>query len=98
MSHFRLPTSVTKPSSGSQGLRYDSIAPTSALPNGGAGGGSVTFQIDTPANNWHIPSMSYFDFRIIVTKPLGDTTGAIAILDGDTTDGTAASGTVQFAE
>ena len=46
MSAFSLPTSVAKPSSLSQGLRYDAVSPTSALPNGGLGGGSVTFQID----------------------------------------------------
>ena len=98
MSHFRLPTSVTKPSSGSQGLRYDAVSPTSALPNGGLGGGSVTFQIDTPANNWFLPSMSYFDFRLVVTKTLGATTGPIAIPDGNPESGGVVYDTVQFAE
>jgi len=96
MSLFHLPTVAVRHDSNSQALHYDAVAPTSALPNNGAGGGSVTFQIDTPANNWHIPSMSYFDFRIKVTesRTSGSTTtvGAIDAADGSGTD------EAQFAE
>jgi len=98
MSHFRLPTSVSKPSSGSQGMRYDAIVPTSALPNRGNGGGSVTFQVDTPANNWFVPSMSYFDFRIIVSETLSSATTGIDKTDGYATSISTAHDTVQFAE
>ena len=96
---FHLPTIVSKPSSGLQGLRYDAVAPTSALPNTGGGGGSVTFQVDSPANNWFIPSMSYFEFRINATKTDdSDDTGAITAMDGATISDAATADTVQFAE
>lgn len=83
MSLFHLPTAPIRHDSNSQTLRYDSVAPTSALPNGGAGGGSVTFQIDTPANNWFVPSMSYFDFRLkVMTVPSSGSPAALAASDG----------------
>jgi hypothetical protein len=90
MSLFHLPTVPVRHDSNSQALRYDAIAPTSALPSSGAGGGSVTIQIDTPANNWFVPSMSYFDFRIKVmeSRTSGTTTtvSAIDLTDGSGTD------------
>ena len=96
MSLFHLPTVAVRHDSNSQALHYDAVAPTSALPNNGAGGGSVTFQIDTPANNYFVPSMSYFNFRITVmeSRTSGTTTAVSAV---DATDG---SGTdeAQFAE
>ena len=96
MSLFYLPTTAVRHDSNSQALRYDVVAPTSALPNAGKGGGSVTFQVDTPANNWFVPSMSYFDFRIRVLETRvvssADVLSAIDAGDGSGSD------KAQFAE
>ena len=53
MSLFELPTSANKPDSYASAFRYDQVNPTSAISS--IGGGAITFEVQSPANNFFIP-------------------------------------------
>lgn len=88
MSLFDLPTSANKPDSFASAFRYDQVNPTSSISN--TGGGAVTFEVQSPANNFWIPRLSYFDFKFTVTEDSDST--ALDTADGKTPD------FMQFAE
>jgi hypothetical protein len=86
---FSLPTAPTKPDSHASAYRVDEVNPTAAVR--ATGGGSVTFEFASPANNWFVPKLSYFDVRLKV----------VLAADGSAptaTDATAADDCLQFAE
>ena len=86
---FSLPTAPTKPDSHASAYRVDEVNPTAAVRS--TGGGSVTFEFASPANNWFVPKLSYFDVRL---KVVVAATGAAATV----TDGDANDDCLQFAE
>ena len=88
MSLFDLPTSANKPDSYASAFRYDQVNPTSAI--SATGGGAITFEVQSPANNFFIPRLSYFDFRFKILENSDGT--ALDKADGETGDH------MQFAE
>lgn len=90
MFHLSTPGNLHTADSYTQAIRIDEVAPTSSITK--TGGGSVTFEINSPANNWMIPKLSFFEFRL---KVMDITTAASphALNAAD-----AKTGSVQFAE
>ena len=63
---FDLPTSASKPDSHAAAYRMDEVNPVSSVSP--TGGGSVTFEMSSPAGNWFVPKLSYFEFRLKVVQ------------------------------
>jgi hypothetical protein len=93
MSLFSLPTAASKPDSYSSAYRVDEVNPTSTVNS--SGGGAATFEFTSPANNWFIPKLSYFDVRLKITETAAETSAITAI---DAADGATGSLAIQFAE
>ena len=82
MSFFSLPTESAPQETGIGGVRVDEISPISSInPNGG---GTVAFEMTSPANSYFVPRLSYWNFRLRVTKTSSGT--ALAASDGVVTD------------
>ena len=86
---FSLPTAPTKPDSHASAYRVDEVNPTAAVRP--TGGGSVTFEFASPANNWFVPKLSYFDVRLKVVLAADGTAPTV-------TDATPTDDCLQFAE
>lgn len=72
---YRLPTSDERLETMTQQVRVDEVNPTSANTTG-----PVTFEITSPANNWFVPSQSYFEFTLEVesSETVSGTTSKVA--------------------
>ena len=64
MTLFDLPTSANKPDTFTSAFRHDQVNPVSSVPT--AGGTAVTFECQSPANNYWVPRMPYFDVKLKV--------------------------------
>ncbi len=66
MSFFSLPTQSAPQETGISSVRVDEITPVSSV--NALRGGSVAFEMQSPANSYFVPRMSYFNCRIRITK------------------------------
>ena len=82
MSIFAQPTQSMPQETGISSVRVDQVSSISTVnPNGG---GTVAFEMTSPANSYFVPRMSYWNFRLTVTKGInGD---ALDETDGQISD------------
>ena len=80
MSIFAQPTQSMPQETGISSVRVDQVSSISTVnPNGG---GTVAFEMTSPANSYFVPRISYWNFRLTVTKGInGD---ALDETDGQT--------------
>ena len=79
MSMFTMPTASAPMDSGVGRVTNDEIAPSGSFrPDGG---GSVTFEMSSSANSYFVPRMSYFNYRLRVTKTAAK--AALTVADGE---------------
>ena len=66
MSFFQLPTESSPQDTGISSVRVNEVSPISSI--NPSGGGTVAFELTSLANSYLVPRMSYWNFRLRITK------------------------------
>ena len=94
MSFFSLPVESAPQDTGISSVRVDEISPISSI--NPLGGGTVAFEMTSPANSYFVPRLSYWNFRLRITKSAAGT--ALSTADSSIVDyhNSVVAGCVQF--